>query len=139
MKERVTLTLDGDVLKQVDSTVDGFKIKNRSHAIELLLLHSMGNSKPRTALILAGGLGTRLKPITTEIPKPLLPVHDKTILEHNFDLLKKYGIRHILLSIGYKGNKIKEYFGSGSKFGVNISYVDEKKPLGNSLHGTKNS
>ncbi len=130
MKERVTLTLDSDVLKQVDGTVDGFKIKNRSHAIELLLMHSMGNSKPRTALILAGGLGTRLKPITTEIPKPLLPVHDKTILEHNFDLFKKYGIRHILLSIGYKGNKIKEYFGSGKNFGVEITYLEETKPLG---------
>jgi len=130
MKERVTLTLDNDVLKQVDGTVDGFKIKNRSHAIELLLLQAMGSGKPRTAVVLAGGAGTRLRPITHEIPKPMLPVHDRTILEHNFDLLKKYGIRHILLSIGYKGDKIKEHFGNGKNFGVEITYLEETKPLG---------
>ena len=130
MKERVTLTIDTDILRQVDLTIDGFKVKNRSHAVELLLLHSLGTNRPRKAFILAGGEGTRLKPITKEIPKPLIPIHDKPILQHTLDLMKKFNIKDIIISIGYKGEKIKEYFGNGKQFGVNITYVEEKEPLG---------
>lgn len=130
MKERVTLTLEGDILQQVDKGVDGYKIKNRSHAIELLLLKALGKGKITCGLILAGGKGTRLKPITNEIPKPMIPFHDKPLMEHTIDLFKKYGITNILLSIGYKGEKIKEYFGNGKRFGVTITYLEESKPLG---------
>ena len=130
MKERITLTLDESILKQVDVRVDGFKVKNRSHAIELLLLDALGQSVPKLAIILAGGKGTRLKPITTEIPKPLLPVHDKPIMEHVVDLFKKFGINHIIVSVGYKGEKIKDYFGNGKKFNVHIDYIEENEPLG---------
>lgn len=130
MKERVTLTLDTDVLKQVDALVDGHTIKNRSHAVELFLLRSLGNKKPKKALILAGGKGSRLKPITDEIPKPLIPLQEKPIMQHTIDLFKKFNIKDIILSIGYKGEKIKEYFGNGKKFGVNITYVEENEPLG---------
>lgn len=130
MKERITLTLDESLLKQVDARVDGFKVKNRSHAIELLLLDALGQSVPKLAIILAGGKGTRLKPITSEIPKPLLPVHDKPIMEHVLDLFKKFNITNIMVSIGYKGEKIKDYFGNGKKFNVTLNYIEEKKPLG---------
>lgn len=130
MKERVTLTLDSDLLTDVDRKVDGFKIKNRSHAIEMMLMQVMGNTVPKIALILAGGKGVRLQPITYEIPKPLMLVHDRTLLEHAFDLFKKFNIRNIILSVGYKGDKIKEVMGNGRKFGVNISYVEESKPMG---------
>lgn len=130
MKERITLTLDESILKQVDARVDGFKVKNRSHAIELLLLDALGQSVPKLAIILAGGKGTRLKPITAEIPKPLLPVHDRPIMEHVLDLFKKFHIHNIVVSVGYKGEKIKDYFGNGKKFNVSISYVEEKEPLG---------
>jgi NDP-sugar pyrophosphorylase family protein len=130
MKERVTLTLDSGILSQVDSQVDGYRIKNRSHAVELLLIKAIGTNVPKTCVILAGGRGTRLKPITNEIPKPMIPVHDKPVIEHNIDLLKKYGIRRIIISLGYKGDKIRNYFGDGRRFGVNISYVEEKEPLG---------
>lgn len=130
MKERVTLTIDSDILKDIDAKIDGFKIKNRSHAVELLLIKALGNQKPRIALILAGGVGTRLKPITEEIPKPMMPVHGKPILQHNLDLLKKYGITKVLVSIGYKGERIKQYFGNGKQFGVDITYIEEKRPLG---------
>ena len=130
MKERVTLTLDTNLLREVDRKIDGHRIKSRSHAIELTLMQSFGSSVPKTALILAGGIGTRLQPITFEVPKPLLTVHDKTLLEHLFDLFKKYGIKNIILSIGYKGDKIKEVIGNGRKFGVNVSYVEESKALG---------
>lgn len=130
MKERITLTIDTDILKKIDSSVDGFKVKNRSHAVEMLLLSALGADRPRKAFILAGGRGTRLKPITDEIPKPLIPVQGKPVVEHCIDLLKKYGIKDIILSIGYKAEKIKKYFGDGSSFGVNITYVEETNQLG---------
>src|SRR3989338_1638513 len=131
MKERVTLTLDGNILSEVDRRVDGHKIKNRSHAIELLLMQSLGSADmPKVAVILAGGVGTRLKPITFEIPKPLVLLHDRTLLEHQFDLFKKHGIKNIIISIGYKGEKIRQAIGDGRRFGVNVSYIEESKPLG---------
>lgn len=130
MKERLTVTLSKGVLNSVDKTIDGYSIQNRSHAIELLLLKALGNNIPKKALILAGGKGTRLKPITHEIPKPLVPIKGKPVLEHILDLLKKHNIRDIILSVSYKKDKIKEHFGDGSKFGVNIVYVEEEKPLG---------
>ncbi len=130
MKERVTLTIEQNILETVDKRVDGFKIKNRSHAVELLLLKALDQNRPRKALILAGGQGTRLRPITHEIPKPLVPLHDKPILQHAIDLFKKYGITEILLSVGYKAEKIKEYFGNGKRFGVTITYLEETEPLG---------
>lgn len=85
---------------------------------------------PKKAFILAGGKGTRLKPITKEIPKPLLSIQGKPILEHIINLFKKFGITNIIISIGYLGNKIKEFFSDGSRLGVNISYIEEKSPLG---------
>ena len=130
MKERVTLTLDSNVLQEIDDKIDGHKIKNRSHAIELALMQSLGSNVPSKALILAGGIGTRLQPITFEVPKPLLTVHDRTLLEHLFDLFKKFGIKNVILSIGYKGDKIKEAIGNGKKYGVNVTYVEESKAMG---------
>lgn len=130
MKERVTLTLDSDLLREMDRRVDGFKIKNRSHAVELLLMQSLGSNVPKTAIILAGGRGVRLQPITHELPKPLIPLHDKPLLQHLIELLRKYHIKNIIISIGYKGEKIREAFGNGRKLGMNISYVEEDKPLG---------
>jgi len=130
MKERITLTLDSNILKDIDKKVDGFKIKNRSHAIELLLLRAIGAHAPRKAVILAGGKGTRLRPITYEIPKALIPIDGKTITQYLFELFKKFGITEIILSVGYMKEKIIDYFGDGSKFGVNIKYIEEDEPLG---------
>ena len=130
MKERATLTLDKDILKHVDRMVDGFKIKNRSHAVELLLLRALGQHAPKKALILAGGKGTRLRPITYEIPKALIPVHGKTLTEHLFDLFKRHNVTDIIMAVGHMKGKIKEYFGDGTKFGVKITYVEENEPLG---------
>jgi len=82
------------------------------------------------AIILAGGFGTRLRPLTDTIPKPLLPIKNKPIIEQAILNFKKYGIKDIILSIGYKADMIKEYFGDGSKIGVNIEYIVEDEPLG---------
>lgn len=83
------------------------------------------------AVIMAGGKGTRLRSITNdEIPKPMASVAGKPILEWQFECLKKQGITDIILIIGHLGEKIREYFKDGSKFGLNIQYIEETMPLG---------
>ena len=82
------------------------------------------------AIILAGGLGTRLRPLTLEKPKPLLSIKGKPTLLHIIESLKKNGVTNFIISIGYKGKMIQEYFGDGSKYGISINYSCEDKPLG---------
>ena len=130
MKERITITLDENLIKQIDKRIDGLDIKNRSQEIENLLSESLGTNIPRKAVLLVGGKGTRLKPLTDKTPKALLEVHKKAVTEHIFDLLKKHGIRDIVLCVGHLKDRIKDYFGDGSNFGVNIIYVEEDEPLG---------
>lgn len=130
MKERITLTVDEKLINQVDKTIDGYNVKNRSHAIELLLLRALGSKTLKKALVLAGGKGTRFKPLTDEIPKPMIPLQGKPILQYTIELLKKYNITEIYISVGYMADKIKDYFGDGSRFGVRITYIEEDKPLG---------
>lgn len=80
--------------------------------------------------IMAGGLGSRLKPMTLAIPKPLIPIGEKPILEILIRSLKKQGFDDIVLCVGYKSELIKAYFGDGRKYGVKISYFKERKRLG---------
>jgi len=82
------------------------------------------------AVILAGGLGTRLSPLTRTIPKPMVPVAGVPYLEHQLRLLKRQGITDILLLTGYLGNRIEEYFGQGGSLGLSIRYSREASPLG---------
>ncbi len=82
------------------------------------------------AIILAGGKGTRLRPLTVNTPKPMVPVGDIPIMEHTIRLLKRYGITDIVISLGYLGESIEGYFGDGSRHGVNLTYCYEKTPLG---------
>ncbi|MBT3464424.1 nucleotidyltransferase family protein [archaeon] len=130
MKERITITLDKSIIHAIDNKIDKIKIKNRSHAIELYLSRSLGNSSPKKAILLLGGKGTRFRPITYELPKALLPIKGRTVPEHLIDLFKKYHITELVFSVGYKAEKIKEYFGDGKKLGINITYVKETKPMG---------
>jgi len=81
-------------------------------------------------LIMAGGKGLRLRPLTNKIPKPLLVVNKKPIIEHIITIAKNQGINKFYISINYLGHKIKKYLGNGSKLGVKIKYLEEKKPLG---------
>ena len=84
----------------------------------------------QSAFILAGGLGTRLRPITLEIAKTLLPVNHKPILEWNIALARSHGIKHVVLGLGYLADQITNYFGSGSNWGVHLDYSVEKEFLG---------
>jgi NDP-sugar pyrophosphorylase family protein len=130
MKERVTLTLDRKILENVDGMVNGIDVRNRSHAIELILSKHLNLRELKTALILCGGEGTRLRPITYEIPKALVPVQGKPLVEHMFDLLKKYGVNDIILSVGYMKEKIMNEKNNWSRLGLGISFVEEDKPMG---------
>ena len=86
------------------------------------------------AIIIAGVLGTRLRPLTYKIPKPLAKINGKTLVEHTFDILKKFNIRHVTLSLSYMAEKIRKYFGDGSNLGMNINYVIEKNQWGLLAH-----
>ena len=83
-----------------------------------------------TAIILVGGLSTRLRPLTDNTPKPLLPLKGKPIVQHAVENLKKYGVKNLILSIGFKADLVKDYFQDGSALGVKISYSLETEPLG---------
>lgn len=82
------------------------------------------------AVILAGGLGSRLKPFTDIIPKPLLPLGEKTVLEIQLEQLRKSGFNEVFLAVNYKADYIQSYLGNGEKYGVQLNYSIEEKPLG---------
>ena len=81
------------------------------------------------AIILAGGLGTRLQPYTTFIPKPMLPLGEKPLLEHLIEWIKKNGIKEIVICVSYLRKTIEDYFENGKRFGVKIEYAATNKPL----------
>lgn len=85
---------------------------------------------PITAVVMAGGLGSRLRPLTEDLPKPMLPVGDKPILESIIGQLGEAGIRSVNLIANYKKEIIASYFGDGRDFGVEIQMVEEDQPLG---------
>ena len=91
------------------------------------------SARPRTradALILAGGLGLRMRPLTEAVPKPMLPLHGQPILRHIVEQLTESGITGIFLAVNYLADQISEYFGDGSDYGASITYLREESPLG---------
>jgi NDP-sugar pyrophosphorylase family protein len=85
---------------------------------------------PTTACILAGGLGTRLRPLTDTLPKPMVPVAGKPFLEHQLAALAGAGVRDFVLAVSYRWETIRAHFGDGARFGWNIRYSVESAPLG---------
>ena len=96
----------------------------------LVTNNNCGEGRVMKAVILAGGFGKRLRPLTEERPKPLVEVAGKPILLWQIEWLKSYGIRDFVLLTGYLREKIIEYIGSGRKFDVRVSYTVEDEPLG---------
>ncbi|MFZ8790984.1 MAG: nucleotidyltransferase family protein [Thermosphaera aggregans] len=82
------------------------------------------------AAILAGGYGKRLRPFTNDVPKPLVQVGDKTLVEWQIEWLRKHGFNELVLLVGYKKEKMIEHVGSGIRYGVRVTYVIEDEPLG---------
>lgn len=105
-------------------------LNKKKKLIKIFDLDLINSQIPIECIIMAGGRGKRLSPLTDNTPKPMLKLDDKPILEHILDRIKKFGINKIYLSVGYLGNQIKEYFGDGYKKGLNIKYINERKPLG---------
>lgn len=85
---------------------------------------------PLQAVIMAGGSGNRLRPLTEEMPKPMLTVGDRPLMEHMIEQLREVGISRVNVTTYHKSEKIKEHFGDGSSFGVELNYVTEDRPLG---------
>ncbi len=119
--------------------IDGFKKKNihilpildeDDKVIRILDLSKKHTLLPLDAVIMAGGKGTRLRPLTLNTPKPLLKVAGKPIIEYNIDRLSDYGVFNITISIKYLGQQLIDYFKDGSEKNIHISYVEEDEPLG---------
>ncbi len=105
--------------------IDDFK-----KVVNVINLRDNRSYLPLDAVLMAGGRGERLRPLTDKIPKPLLPVGDKVIIEYNIDRLASYGIKKIYISIRYLGHLIKDKFGDGQEKKISIKYVEETHPLG---------
>jgi len=100
--------------------------------VEVVLLKDLMKERelPLTAVVMAGGYGTRLGPITEDLPKPMLPIGDRPLLEYTLQQLRDAGIKRVNLATHYKRDIISNHFGDGQNFGVKISYVEEDQPLG---------
>lgn len=100
--------------------------------VDLVLLDDLVREYelPLTAVVMAGGFGTRLMPLTEDLPKPMLPVAGRPLLEHIIDQLRVCGIRRVSLTTHYKAGVIADHFGDGDGFGVDIDYLEEGTPLG---------
>lgn len=106
-------------------------VLNKSGAISRVIdLSILKTVLPVDAILMAGGNGERLLPLTEKLPKPMLKIGKKPIIEHNIDHLLKYGIDNINISVRYLGHIIEEFLGDGSKKGININFTHEDTPLG---------
>ncbi len=120
VKERITVTIEHALLKTIDASVDGVQVKNRSHAIELLIEGALKQVMPTQAVILAGGDRKQL----------LRPIDGKAAVVHNIELLSRHGVSDILMVVSKNDPKVKEFLGSGSQFDVHLRYFEEKEPMG---------
>lgn len=87
-------------------------------------------TKPNVVILMVGGLGSRLRPLTEEIPKPMLKVGNKPILQTIVEKFAEYGFSEIVMCVNYKSHIIQDYFGDGSAFGVTITYIFEEERMG---------
>lgn len=107
-------------------------LDNVGRVVDLVMLDDLIPTQdlPLQAVIMAGGLGTRLRPLTDDMPKPMLPVGGKPLMELVLEQLRQVGIRRVNITTHYKSETISDHFGDGSSFGVELNYVNEDKPLG---------
>ena len=105
-------------------------LSDSGQLVKVIDLEKTKSILPIECMIMAGGRGKRLSPLTDSVPKPMLPLGDKPIIEHNIDRLIEYGIKKIYISVKYLGEQIESYFGDGSSKGIQIEYIWEDEPLG---------
>jgi dTDP-glucose pyrophosphorylase len=105
-------------------------LDDQQKVINVINFRKLKSYLPIDAVIMAGGRGQRLQPLTDSIPKPLLRVGDKAIMEHNLDRLIMFGVDDFWVSVKYLGEQIEQYFGNGKEKNINIEYIRENEPLG---------
>ncbi|MFT6745850.1 MAG: dTDP-glucose pyrophosphorylase [Glaciecola sp.] len=105
-------------------------LNSKRELIDIIDLSKTRTILPMSALIMAGGRGERLKPLTDSVPKPMLVVGSKPIIEHNIDRLIAYGVKEIFISVKYLKEQIMDHFGDGTEKGISIKYIEEDEPLG---------
>lgn len=128
--QRACYTLQ-DIIKLRESGIKVIPvIDNNNVVINVINFRYIKSYLPVDAVIMAGGRGERLKPLTDSTPKPLLKVGDKPIIQHNLDRLISFGVDDFWISIRYLGNQIKDYIRDGSELGVRIKYIMEEEALG---------
>lgn len=107
-------------------------VDSRRHVVGLLVRSDLMSNEDTglSAVIMAGGYGRRLAPLTDDVPKPMLPLGDRPVMERIIDRLRDSGIRRVNVTTHYRPDAIARHFGDGSEFGVRIKYVNEESPLG---------
>jgi dTDP-glucose pyrophosphorylase len=125
---------DDDIQKIIKYREENFRIipvlDEGNRVVNVINFRNIKSYLPIDAVIMAGGRGQRLMPLTEFTPKPMLKIGDKPIIEHNLDRLALFGIDDFWISINYFGDQIETYFGNGTFKNINISYVRESIPLG---------
>lgn len=125
---------DHNIEKVVEYREQNFKIvpilDKDNRIVNVINFGILKSYLPIDVVVMAGGKGTRLRPMTDSIPKPLLKVGDKPILEHNLQRLSLFGMDDFWISVNYLGEQIEDYFGNGNGRNLNIEYVWETEPLG---------
>lgn len=124
--EKIIRLMEEYVIRQIPL------LDEQDHVVDLIMLEDIipKENLPLSAVVMAGGYGTRLLPLTEDLPKPMLPVGDRPLMEHIIEQLQQTGIQRVNVTTHYMSDKIKNHFGDGQDFGVDIDYVDEDKPLG---------
>lgn len=125
---------DYDINKIIAYREEDFRIipvlDEQYHVVNVINFRKIKSYLPVDAVIMAGGRGQRLQPLTDTTPKPLLKVGGKAIMEHNLDRLAMFGIDDFWVSVKYLGEQIEQYFGTGKEKNINLEYVWENEPLG---------
>jgi dTDP-glucose pyrophosphorylase len=105
-------------------------LNDKNELIRIIDLSKKKSILPLDAIIMAGGEGKRLRPLTIDTPKPLIQLNGKTIIDYNIDRLESYGINHFFVTVNYLKEKIKAHLGDGKSREITIEYIDEEEPLG---------
>lgn len=125
---------DQDIQKVIEYRENDFKIipilDKHDHIVNVINFRDLKSYLPIDVVIMAGGKGTRLRPLTEHTPKPMLKVGGKPILEHNIQRLSLFGMDDFWITVNYLGEQIEEFFGNGNYNNLNINYVWEDEPLG---------
>lgn len=123
-RERVTITIQGSLLKQVDNLIDGKVVRNRSHAIENILVEKFGDASVRQAIILGGGRGVKVEGSEEAVSPLVVDINGKLVIERHIAQLKEAGVEEILLVVGTLGDKVREVVGDGSKYDIKVLYFE---------------